>query len=110
LFGTLTSKNNQAEDYMANKKKIAKVAPSGMEPTPHSGGENAQLLGFDARDRVVASPSGGTRTADIISRPGPHVPQDEGWKLTPPDHFEVNKGTNFRSDSEVPKAKTWRKK
>lgn len=35
---------------------------------PHSGGENAQLKNYDATNRVVASPTGGTRTADILNR------------------------------------------
>jgi hypothetical protein len=91
---------------MKNKKTPKVSAPSGI--IPHSGGENVQLSGFDGRDRVAASPTGGTRTADILSRPGKNVGADLGWKLTPPDHFAVNDGPPFRSGTET-RLKKWLK-
>ena len=101
---------------MKNKKKssawTAGPTPrgsSGMIVTPRSGGENTQLKGYDATNRVAAKANGGTRTADILSRPGKHVPTDKGWHETPADHFEVNRGPQFRSGPEI-KAKSWRLK
>jgi hypothetical protein len=102
---------------MKSKKKSWTAGPaprgsSGMIVTNHSGGESQQLdpKSFDGRNRVFASSTGGTKIAEILSRPGKHVPQDEGWKETPSDHFVVNSGPNFRSGPEIPKAKSWRKK
>ena len=92
------------------KKKIVPKAPvSGMRITPHSGGENTQLKGFDGRDRVIASPTGGTVIAEALKRPGPHVPVEKPWTVTPSDHYEANSGPNFRSGPGIPKAKTWRR-
>ena len=74
--------------------KITGPAPaprgsSGMIVTKHSGGENQQLdpKSFDARNREIASPSGGTVTAKMLKRPGSNVPREKPWKLTPHDHF-----------------------
>jgi hypothetical protein len=87
------------------KKKSPKAPVSGMDIIPHSGGENSQLKGFDASDRVIASPTGATRTADIISRPGPHVPVEKPWTATLSDYYEVNSGSKSRSDSNNRKGK-----
>ena len=90
---------------MTKKKKPAPKAPvSGLRITPHSGGESVQLKGFDGRDRVTASPTGGTRTADILSRPGSHVPAEKPSTATPPDYFEANLGPQFRSGPEIQKS------
>lgn len=58
-----------------------------MEPIKHSG--PAGLLGgFDARNREIASSTGGTVTAHLLKREGPHVPKEKGWTQTPADYFE----------------------
>ena len=69
------------------------IEVSDQEPyraTKQSGGEGAQLKGFDARNRVIAQPNGVNRTPDIIASPGSHVPQEKGWKKTPDDYETPN--------------------
>jgi DNA-binding IclR family transcriptional regulator len=93
---------------MKKKQKVVKALASGMEVIPHSGGESVQLKGFDGRERVVASPTGGTRTADILSRPGAHVPAEKSSTATPRDYHARNSGPQFRSGTKT-KFKQWLK-
>ena len=58
-----------------------------MEPTPHSGPKGL-LGGYDARNREIASASGGTVTPALLKRPGKHVPEEKGWTQTPENYFE----------------------
>ena len=67
------------------------VATTGMNCIPHSGGEGQQFHGhgnFDAKDRIVAKENGGTRTADILQRPGRHVPTEKMSIATSHDRFQ----------------------
>lgn len=70
---------------MRTKKWIEVSDKEPYKATKHSGGENQQFKGsaYDARDRKIASASGGTVTAKVLTRPGKHVPADKGWNKTP---------------------------
>jgi hypothetical protein len=73
-------------------------------PTPKSGGET-QLKGFDARNRIISSPTGGTRTANILRRPGANVPTEKISTATPTDYFRPNEGPHFRTPAPPRKQK-----
>lgn len=85
------------------------IQVSDREPflaTKHSGGENQQLKGFDARKRVISGPNGVNRTPDIISGPGKHVPAEKPWKKTPDNYSDPN--SSFMGNPVEPKK--WTKK
>lgn len=73
-------------------------------PIPHSG-PSGLLKGYDARKRKVASKSGGTITAEILSKPGKHVPKEKPHVIGRAEYSPVPK-----SMPDVPRHQDWEKR
>lgn len=72
--------------------------------TPLSG-PNHGLGGFDAREREIASASGGTVTAALLKRPGKHVPTEKPWVQTPADFCKPMPYSNSPDPMNYPKGR-----
>jgi hypothetical protein len=75
------------------------------KPTPLSGPPHG-LGGYDARNREIASASGGTVTAALLKRSGKHVPKEKPWVKTP---YDYKKPLDSRMGEPV-EVKKWTKK